>query len=60
MNKSEKNYQYLFQVIHEGWDDIEQEVVVNLIKNMDTRINAVLNTKEWYTHFWISTIYSGN
>ena len=60
MNKSEKDYQRLFQVIREDWDDIGQEVVVNLIKNMDTRVNAVLNAKGWYTRFWISTIYSGN
>ena len=60
MNKSEEDYQRLFQVIYEDWDDIEQETVVNLIKNMNIRINTILNAKEWYTRFWISTIYSGN
>ena len=51
MSKSEKDYQRLFQVIYEGWDDIGQEAVINLIKNMDTRVNAVLNAKGWYTRF---------
>lgn len=46
MGKSEKDYQRLFQAIREGWDDIGQEVVVNLIKSMDTRVNTVLNAKE--------------
>ena len=59
-NKSEEDYQHLFQVIHEAWDDIGQEAVVNLIKNMDTRINVILRTKGWYTRFWILTAYSGN
>ena len=60
MDKSEENYQHLFQVIHEAWDDIGQEAVVNLIKNMDTRVNVILRTKGWYTRFWILTAYSGN
>ena len=51
MSKSEEDYQCLFQAIREGWDDIGQEAVVNLIKNMDTRVNAVLNAKGWYIRF---------
>jgi len=51
MGKSEQDYQRLFQAIREAWDTIGQDAVVNLIKSMDTRVNAVLLAKGWYTRF---------
>lgn len=51
MGKSEEAYQRLFQAIREGWEAIGQEVINDLIKSMDTRVNTVLAAKGWYTRF---------
>jgi len=51
MGKSEEAYQRLFQAIREGWEAIGQEVINDLIKSMDTRVNTVLTAKGWYTRF---------
>lgn len=60
MGKSEEDYQRLFQAIRKGWEAIGQEVINNLIKSMDTRINAVLHAKGWYTGLWMLISSSGN
>jgi hypothetical protein len=51
MGASEEAYQRLFQAICEGWEAIAQNAINDLIKSMDTRVNAVLCAKGWYTRF---------
>jgi hypothetical protein len=51
MGKSEQDYQRLFTAIHDAWDSIDEEVVTDLIKSMDSRINAVIAAKGWYTRY---------
>jgi hypothetical protein len=51
MGASEEAYQRLFQAIREGWEAISQDAIDDLIKSMDTRVNAVLRAKGWYTRF---------
>ncbi len=51
MGKSEEDYQRLFSAIYEAWDAIGEEVIQNLIKSMDIRVNAVIAAKGWYTRF---------
>lgn len=51
MNKSETDYQRLFEVIREDWEAIEEDAIYELIKNMNSRINAVILIKGWYTRF---------
>jgi DDE superfamily endonuclease len=51
MGKSEADYQRLYTAIHEGWDAIGQEAIDELIRSMDTRVNAVIRVKGWYTRF---------
>ena len=51
MDKSEEDYQRLFQAIREGWEAIGQDAINNLIKSMDTRVNAVLLAEGSYTRF---------
>ena len=46
MDKLEEDYQRLFRAIYEGWDVIGEEAVTNLIKSMDSRVNAVIAAKE--------------
>jgi hypothetical protein len=48
MGASEEAYQRLFQAIREGWEAISQDAIDDLIKSMDTRVNAVLRAKGWY------------
>lgn len=49
--KPEEAYQRLFQAIREGWDAIAQDTINDLIKSMDTRVNAALFAKGSYTRF---------
>jgi hypothetical protein len=51
MGESEQAYQRLFQAIREGWEAIGQDVINNLIKSMDTRVNTVIHAEGWYTRF---------
>ena len=51
MDKSEEDYQRLFRTIYKDWDVIGEEAVTNLIKSMDSRVNAVIAVKGWYTRF---------
>jgi transposase len=51
MGRSEEAYQQLFTAIREGWDAIREDVVADLVRSMDTRINAVIQAKGWYTRF---------
>jgi transposase len=51
MGASEEAYQRLFHAIREGWEAIDQDAIDDLIKSMDTRVNAVLRAKGWYTRF---------
>lgn len=51
MGKSEAAYQRLFQAIRESWEAIGQEAIVELVKSMDTRVNAVLLARGSYTRF---------
>jgi DDE superfamily endonuclease len=51
MGKSEQAYQRLFQAIRKGWEAIGQEAINDLIKSMDTRVNAVIHAEGWYTRF---------
>jgi hypothetical protein len=51
MGKSEQAYQRLFQAIREAWDAIGQDTINDLIKSMDTRVNAVILAEGWYTRF---------
>jgi hypothetical protein len=48
MGASGEAYQRLFQAIREGWEAISQDAIDDLIKSMDTRVNAVLRAKGWY------------
>ena len=60
MDESEEAYQRLFQVICEGWEAIAQDVINDLIKSMDTRVNSVIRAKGWYIRFWYLASKSGN
>jgi transposase len=51
MEVREEAYERLFQAIREGWEAISQDAIDDLIKSMDTRANAVLCAKGWYTRF---------
>ena len=41
----------LFQALEEAWPRLQQELLDELIKSMDTQINAVLEAEGWYTRF---------
>jgi transposase len=51
MGANKEAYQSLFQAIRKGWEAIAQNAINDLIKSMDTRVNAVLHAKGWYTRF---------
>ena len=51
MGESEEDYQRLFQAIREGWEAIGLDVINNLIKSMDTRVNTVPLVEGSYTRF---------
>jgi DNA-binding FadR family transcriptional regulator len=49
MGASVEAYQRLFQAIREGWKAVSQDAIDDLIKSVDTRVNALLCAKGWYT-----------
>ena len=51
LGKSEAAYQKLFTAIREGWDAIAPEAIETLVKSMDDRVNAVIQSEGWYTRF---------
>jgi hypothetical protein len=51
MGKSEQAYQQLFAAILEGWDAIAPEAIEGLVRSMDDRVNAIIDSEGWYTRF---------
>ena len=51
MGKSEETYQALYDILNEGWDQMKQSLIDGLIKSMDSRVNAVIAAKGWYTRY---------
>ena len=51
MGKSEEAYQRLYNALNEGWDTMRQSLIDGLIKSMDSRVNAVIAAKGWYTRY---------
>ena len=51
MGKSEEAYQALYDALNEGWDQIKQSLIDRLIKSIDSRVNAVIAAKGWYTRY---------
>ena len=41
----------LFKTLQEVWNAIGRELMDKLIKSIDTRVNAVLETKRWHIRF---------
>ena len=51
MGKSEEAYQALYEALNKGWDAMKQSLIDGLIKSMDSRVNAVIAAKGWYTRY---------
>ena len=49
MNKTEEAYQTLYNTLNEGCDQMEQSPIDELIKSIDSRVNAVIAVEGWYT-----------
>ena len=45
IGKAEEDYQRLFTAIREAWEAIREDTIHDLIKSMNTRVNAVLRAK---------------
>jgi len=41
----------LYDALNEGWDQIKQSLIDRLIKSIDSRVNAVIAAKGWYTRY---------
>jgi hypothetical protein len=50
-DKTEEAYQALYNALNEGWDQIKQSLIDGLIKSMESRVNAVIAAKGWYTRY---------
>jgi hypothetical protein len=51
MGKSKAAYRAFIQAIVTEWEDIDQDLIDNLIKSMDSRVNTVLEAKGWHTRY---------
>lgn len=51
MGASQESYRLFQQAIIEEWNAIDQEVIDNLIRSMDNRVNHVLAAKGWHTRY---------
>jgi hypothetical protein len=51
MSKSEEIYQALYDALNKGWDAMKQSLIYGLIKSMDSRVNAMIAAKGWYTRY---------
>ena len=51
MGDTDEACQYLFKCIQEVWAEISAKRIEELIKSMNKRINAVIETDGWYTRF---------
>jgi transposase len=47
----EEKKERMLELIREAWAKIDRDYLTELIKSMDTRVNAVLEAKGWYTRF---------
>jgi hypothetical protein len=51
MSKTEKAYQALYDALNEGWNQMKQSLIDELIKSMNNRVNAVITAEDWYTRY---------
>jgi DDE superfamily endonuclease len=51
MGKSQQDLDYFGQCINKIWHSIPDEIIANLIKSMDSRVQCVLDAKGWHTRY---------